>query len=106
MSVASTRRESVRYDSSTAARAAMKESVTGTPARTLRSAEHFHRPNLDRSRLGAGNARRHLDGFVQVLRLDHVEPTQLLLGLGEWPVCGAELPVPDAHRGRGGRRHQ
>src|SRR5260221_6770698 len=60
------------------------------------------RPHLDAADAGAGNARRRLNGVVQILGLDHVETAEPLLGLGEGAVRRRHLAV--AATDRRGRR--
>src|SRR5690349_12250939 len=56
--------------------------------------------DFDGSPLGRGDARRHLDGVVQILGLDEEKPAELLFGLGKWAVGRRELAVSDTYCGR------
>ena len=61
-------------------------------------------PHFDRARCRAGDLRRDLDRFVEILGLDQVEAADLLLGLRERTVGGDDLAVADLHgRGVAGR---
>ena len=52
-----------------------------TIAAAVGDGAHLHRADP-----GARNSRGDEDGFVEVARLDHVVPAELLLGLGERSV--------------------
>src|SRR5439155_13641149 len=75
-----------------------------TAGRTVTSAEVLavfsgDRPDLGGSVPGARMLGRDLDGLVQIGAVDHVVPTDLLLGLGERPVADQQFPVADPHAG-------
>src|ERR1700730_3993501 len=57
------------------------------------------RADFDRARPGGRVLGRDLDRLVQIGALDHVVASDLLLGLGEWPIADQHLAVADLHRG-------
>src|SRR6266545_185480 len=56
-----------------------------------------HRPHLDAPKAGRRDLRGHLNGLVQVPRLDQNESAELLLGLGEGPIGNRQLAIPNSH---------
>src|SRR5437867_4091859 len=67
----------------------------------LRAGTLDDRSNLNRARPGGRNTRRHLNGVVQIPRLDQVVATELFLRLGERAIGGRDFSVARAHRGGG-----
>src|SRR5512144_2179356 len=69
--------------------------------KVLRLVELHDRAHLDAPHSRGWDPGGHLNGVVQVPRVDHVKPAQLLLRFGERSVGGGELAVADPDR-RGG----
>src|SRR5580692_5760234 len=59
---------------------------------------------LDGAEARRRDAGRHCDGIVEILGLNHVKATKLLLGFGKGTVGDHPLLVPHANRGRCGNR--
>src|SRR6266508_1289882 len=107
MRVATARPDSYRKTCSTTPPASLgPAAATPSPVRVGPRWELHDRADLDRAVAGAGDPRRHFDGLVQVLAVDHVVAAELLLGLREGPVGGERPAVPDPHGGGGGGRVQ
>src|SRR5436190_10970554 len=64
------------------------------------------RPDLDRTRLGAGNAGGNAKRRVEILGFDQIVAAELLARLREWAIRGQHFAVADPHGGRGRRRLQ
>src|SRR5882757_8939099 len=64
------------------------------------------RPDLDRTRLGAGNARGNGDRGVEILGLDQIVAAELLPRFRERTIRRQSLAVANAHGGRGRCRLQ
>src|ERR1700691_1215970 len=67
---------------------------------------HHDRPDLDRTPLGAGNARGDGERGIEVLGFDQIIAGKLLAGLREWAIGRQGLAVADTHGGRGRGRLQ
>src|SRR5215218_8426485 len=76
--------------------------VAASPSPTLSGLEARERPHLDRHLDGTGDPRRPTERGIQVLGLDDVEATEVLLGLHEGAVGGQHLAVGHPHHGGGG----
>ncbi len=66
----------------------------------------LERADLDRESASLGRLGRPGQRGIQIRRLDHPEPAELLLGLRERPFGGEDLIALDAHDRRRGRRVQ
>src|SRR5438552_16693070 len=100
ISVARTRPVSSRKARSTTSRVTSAGDRAGElKVLRLHPFEFHERPDLDRSTLGGRDPGRGLDGLVDVVALDQVVATELLLGLRERAVGGHGLPVLDPDRG-------
>src|SRR5690242_12474763 len=64
------------------------------------------RPDLDRTKARAGNARGDYKRRIEILGLDQIVAAELFARFREWSVGGQGLAVADPHGRRGGRRLQ
>src|SRR5215211_4513009 len=98
------RAASDRPDSSRKIRptSALSSLMAALPSPTPSGLEARERTDLDRHLDGPGDLRRPTKRGIQVLGLDDVEATQVLLGLHEGAVGGQHLAVGHPHHGGGG----
>src|SRR5450432_3053337 len=82
--------------------------VLRTPRNDARSRSIIDpdRPDLDRARLGAGNARGHGERGIEIPGFDQVVATELLARLRERTIGRQSLAVANPHGGRGRCRLQ
>ena len=79
-----------------------------SPEQRLKRSSIIHpdRPDLDRTKPGAGNPRGDRKRGVEILGLDQIVSAELLAGLRERAIGGQRFAFTHPHRGRGRGRLQ